>query len=130
IQHGRDYSGPIETNINGEEKEIILKNGDGALEVLAQKNNPVTMPSQGHSLEYNPNPIPLWWSIVPPLMAILLALMFREVVTSLFAGILFGSVLLAIFAHGPVGILYGLMNTIDTYILQALTSSGHMSIIL
>ena len=130
IQQGEDYSGPIEININGEEKEIILKNGQGSLELLAQKNNPVTITSQGQSFEYNPNPIPLWWSIVPPLMAILLALIFREVVTSLFAGILFGSVLLAIFAHGPAGILYGLMNTIDTYILQALTSSGHMSIIL
>src|SRR5690606_42050433 len=56
IQQGEDYSGPIEININGEEKEIILKNGQGSLELLAQKNNPVTITSQGQSFEYNPNP--------------------------------------------------------------------------
>lgn len=130
INQGDDYSGPIDVSVNGERKKVILKNGKGVLELIAHNDNPVTITSQGHTFDYTPNPIPLWWSIVPPLIAIGLALMFREVVTSLFAGILFGAIMLAVFAHGPAGFLYGLMRTIDTYILQALTSGGHMSIIL
>src|SRR5690606_37217137 len=71
-----------------------------------------------------------WLSILPPLIAIALALIFREVVTSLFAGVFFGAVVLATYTHGFIGILYGLMKTIDTYILTALADSGHMSIII
>lgn len=127
---GSDYTGALDVVVNGESRQVWLKNGRGTTEVVATNDEPVTIIAQGRTFEYTPHPIPLWWSIVPPLLAIGLALIFREVVTSLFAGILFGAVLLGIYAYGVEGILYGLMRTIDQYILNALTDQGHMSIIL
>lgn len=130
FQMGDEYTGKLDVQVNGQNRELEMKNGRASLELIAEKNSPVNILAQNRQFEYTPNPIPLWWSIIPPLLAIGLALMFREVVTSLFAGILFGAVLLGIFAHGAEGILYGLMRTIDRYILNALADEGHMSIIL
>lgn len=74
-------------------------------------------------------PIPLWWSIVPPLVAIILALLFRQVLLALFMGILAGSWI----ANGMQLGLYGLMKSffkvIDHYIIGALNSSSHLSVI-
>lgn len=130
IIQGDDYSGPMEITLNGIPKEILLKNGKGTLDIVTKKNNPATIVALDQSFIYTPRPIPLWLSILPPLIAIALALIFREVVTSLFAGVFFGAVVLATYTHGFIGILYGLMKTIDTYILTALADSGHMSIII
>lgn len=130
FQMGDEYTGKLDVQVNGQNRELEMKNGRANLELIPEKNSPVIILAQNQQFQYTPNPIPLWWSIIPPLLAIGLALMFREVVTSLFAGILFGAVLLGIFAHGAEGILYGLMRTIDRYILNALADEGHMSIIL
>ena len=129
INRGDDYSGPSSIHVDGQEKEIILKNGKGTLELTAEGKNPITISVLDKSFIYSPSPVPLWWSILPPLIAIALALVFREVVTSLFAGIILGAILLATYTHGAVGILFGMMRTIDTYILSALSDSGHVSII-
>jgi Na+/H+ antiporter NhaC len=76
-------------------------------------------------------PVPLYLSIVPPLIAILLALVFREVVVSLFIGIFSGAFI--IFYYQGVGIFYaffkGLFAVVDTYILAALNDASHLSII-
>ncbi len=75
--------------------------------------------------------IPLWLSIIPPLIAILLALLFKEVVSSLFVGILSGA-----FIAGGMrldGIYYLLQTIWDVsagYFIRALNDSGHLSVIL
>jgi Na+/H+ antiporter NhaC len=78
------------------------------------------------------NPIPLWFSILPPLIAIFFALMFREVYSALTAGIWIGTGV--IFYYQGVGffsaIFKGFLAIIDTYILQSLNDGGHLSIIL
>ncbi|MBY5957744.1 Na+/H+ antiporter NhaC family protein [Membranicola marinus] len=130
ITKGDDYSGPLSLSVNGKSQAVTLKNGVGILDLTAEKNTPVTIAASGQTFYFTPKSIPLWWSILPPLIAIALALIFREVVTSLFAGIVFGAVVLGVYAHGAMGLIYGMMRTIDTYILNALTDGGHMSIIL
>lgn len=72
--------------------------------------------------------LPLWLSILPPLLAICLALMFKEVLSSLFAGVLAGAFIVngMYFDLLPLSIL----NTIDKYAITALLDSGHASIIL
>ena len=76
-------------------------------------------------------PIPIWLSIIPPLLAILLALVFREVVTSLLIGIFSGALIVKLYANDFwEGILYAFMSSIDQYILGALTNEGHLSIII
>jgi len=77
------------------------------------------------------NPIPLWFSVIPPLIAILLALVFKEVIVSLLLGIFSGALIIYGYAEGFLsGILKGLMVSIDTYILGAVYDEGHLSIII
>ena len=74
--------------------------------------------------------IPLWLSLLPPLIAIVLALIFKEVVVSLFVGIWLGA-----FIAGGMRIesfyylLLSLFHTVEHYIIQALADAGHLSII-
>ena len=74
--------------------------------------------------------IPLWLSILPPLIAIGLALLFKEVVISLFAGVWVGA-----FVAGGLrfefflGIIKSLLATIDTYIINSLNDAGHLSVL-
>ncbi len=69
---------------------------------------------------------PGWFSLVPPLVAILLALLFKEVITALFAGIWLGA--LAVAGYNPFSALW---RTIDTYAVPALADSdgGHTQIV-
>jgi len=66
-----------------------------------------------------------WWSLLPPAVAITLALVFRDVVLSLFTGVWLGATLIA---DGNAAA--GFLRVIDTYAREALTDSDKMSIIL
>ncbi|PCH68838.1 MAG: sodium:proton antiporter [Bacteroidales bacterium] len=78
------------------------------------------------------NPIPLWLSILPPLIAILMALLFKEVFSALFIGLFSGTLL--IYSYQEASIITAFFKAIfaisDTYILQSLADTGHISIIL
>ena len=73
--------------------------------------------------------IPLWMSILPPLFAIFLALVFKDVIFSLVSGIFIGAAIIGFYAHGFVGIFTGFFRIIDTYVLNALNDSSHLSVI-
>ena len=68
--------------------------------------------------------IPGWLSIVPPLLAILLALIFRQVIIALLLGIWSGAIFIN--SYNP---LIGILRVIDTYIINALTDTSHIQII-
>ncbi len=69
--------------------------------------------------------VPGWLSVLPPLVAILLALIIRQVVISLFAGIWVGAVIA--FDYDLVG---GVYRVLDHFILRALSETSHVQIIL
>ncbi|HEX2983465.1 MAG TPA: Na+/H+ antiporter NhaC family protein [Ignavibacteriales bacterium] len=69
--------------------------------------------------------LPGWLSLVPPLLAIILALVIKEVVVSLLAGIYMG--ILFIYDYNP---LVALLRLIDKYIVNTLTDESHMVIII
>jgi Na+/H+ antiporter NhaC len=74
-----------------------------------------------------PNVIPAWFAILPSLIAIGLALALRQVIPAMFLGIWLGAALV----YGSViGISTGLLDIVTVYALQALTDSGHGSIII
>ncbi len=77
-----------------------------------------------------PSIIPLWMGLLPPLIAIFLALVFKEVIFSLVSGIFIGSAILGVYAEGVVGIFTGFFRILDTYILGALADSDHLSVLL
>ena len=43
-------------------------------------------------------PMPMWMSILPPLVAILMALLIKEVISSLYVGVLTGTFIMALFS--------------------------------
>ena len=72
-----------------------------------------------------PHYAPAWYSIVPPLVAILLALVFREVLAALFAGVWLGA--LAVAGFNPLSATW---RTVDTFIVPALADdSGQTQIV-
>jgi len=75
--------------------------------------------------------IPLWLSILPPLIAIGLALLFKEVIISLFAGVWVGAFIAGgLRFEGFLGLLKALLQTVEKYILNALNDGGHLSVII
>lgn len=68
--------------------------------------------------------LPGWLSLLPPLVAIGFALLFREVLISLLAGIWLGA--LYVYDLNP---LTALWRTLDHYIVQAIVDPGHAMIL-
>ena len=76
-------------------------------------------------------PMPLWMSILPPLVAIVMALLIKEVISSLFVGILTGTFITALYGGAsPVSALGGgLLRVVDTYVVGSLFDADHVTII-
>ena len=85
----------------------------------------VTVGSESH--EVDATLLPGWFSLLPPLIAILLALVFREVVSALFAGVWLGA--LAVTGFDP---LQATWTLIDGFVVAALgdTEGGHTQIVI
>lgn len=75
----------------------------------------------------DPTLTPPWYSIIPPLVAIVLALVFREVVTALFFGVWLGA--LAVAGFNP---FTGTWRMIDSFMVPALgdVDGGHTQIVI
>ena len=75
--------------------------------------------------------MPLWMSILPPLVAIIMALLLKEVISSLFLGILTGTIIMSLYGGcGPLeAVGGGLLRVVDTYIVGSLYDSDHVKII-
>ena len=71
--------------------------------------------------------IPLWLSILPPLFAIGLALLFREVLVSLFVGIWAGAYIANGFSFKAL--FLSLVQVIEKYVVTALADADHMAVI-
>ncbi|GAA5220880.1 Na+/H+ antiporter NhaC family protein [Membranihabitans marinus] len=122
--------GQGEVKVNGVDQKLVFEDGQGVVEHQSNQSETVMVEYLSAKTEEVVHPVPLWWSILPPLLAIFAALLFREVVTSLFFGVFFGASILYIYSEGFWGIVLGFMRTIDHYIVAAISDSGHVSIIL
>ncbi|WP_185957484.1 Na+/H+ antiporter NhaC family protein [Saccharicrinis carchari] len=78
------------------------------------------------------NPIPLWFSVLPPLIAILMALLTKEVFSALFMGLFVGTTILWKYKGFSffISLFKGLFSVVDTYALSALLDKDHLSIII
>ncbi len=75
--------------------------------------------------EFSKRIFPGWLSLLPPLLAILLALIFREVITSLLAGVWLGCLFLCGF--DPLAAIFMAVNR---FVRGELTDEGHASIVI
>ena len=125
--------GNFKITLNGSPQEVFFSEGKGKFQLSNGLNLININQYSGYQLFHitqegenftRVKHIPLWTSILPPLTAILLALIFKEVVISLFAGVWIGAFLASGFNFSR-----SLFTIIDTYIISALKDSGHLSII-
>ncbi|MBR5912328.1 MAG: hypothetical protein IKZ55_10120 [Bacteroidales bacterium] len=75
--------------------------------------------------------MPLWMSILPPLVAIVMALLIKEVISSLFVGILTGTFLMALYGGQSPASAFGggILRVVDTYVVGSLNDFDHLQII-
>ena len=69
--------------------------------------------------------VPGWLSLMPPVVAILLAIVFRQVLIALFSGIWLGAFIMQ--GYSPWG---GLARVLNHYIIEAVANPDHAAIIL
>jgi hypothetical protein len=128
--------------IGGEKKELRFENGKATYDFEVDRKGKLVLfesPAAGYKLyhfaklkdgSYRARYIPLWLSILPPLVAIGLALIFKEVIASLFAGVWTGA-----FIAGGLRIeslfyfIESILNVVQRYVIEALADSGHLSVI-
>lgn len=120
----------IEVFINGKAETLVVEAGKGSLPVVFSDMDQVKVQVGEISETFDRSPIPLWLSLIPPLLAILMALVFREVITALFTGIFVGAAIIHVYLVGVLGIGKGLLAVLDTYVLGALADEDHVSVIL
>lgn len=122
----------LEIMVNGEARKLFIKEGKGSLSYTLDHNETLIIKAGSFTHEKRVTPVPLWMSILPPLIAILFALFFREVFSALFAGLLVGTTILHFYAGSNLfeAIFQGIFSIADTYILEALFERGHLSIII
>ena len=84
----------------------------------------VPAPAVADSIVQTVTADPSWTSLLPPLVAIVLALVFKEVVTALFLGVWLGALL-----HTGFNPIEATMRTIDTFITPALVDADHAAIV-
>ena len=69
--------------------------------------------------------IPGWLSVLPPLLAIVLALLTKEMLISLFAGIWVGVTIMV--SYNPFN---GFLKSLDSYLVDTIANPGHATILL
>ncbi len=118
--------------VNGKLKTCMLKNGRASFSYTFSSRQEISIVTGDFLFEKEVNPIPLWMSVLPPLIAILIALIFKEVFTALFLGLLVGTSVISFYQGNSVFIALGkgILTIVDTYILQSLMNTGHLSIII
>ncbi len=94
---------------------------------VAQKSGILTIivEANGIKAEEELRILPGLLSLLPPLLAIALAFIARQVLISLFCGIWLGS--LFIYNYNPV---VGFLKTIDTYLINSLANADHAAILI
>ena len=127
------YEGyPVTVYINGEPIVVRVIKGAATIKYKFTKKQTFQIQISDYTFTKKVTPIPLWFSIIPPLIAILFALIFKEVFTALFIGILVGTTTMFWYQDVSVfpAIFKGIFAIVDTYVIEALTQSGHMAIII
>ena len=122
----------LSVRINGKTEKVLINDGLGKISFTASQKQGLVIRADDFSFRKDLTPVPLWMSILPPLIAILFALAFREVFSALFAGLLVGTTILHFYAGSNIfaAIFQGVFSIADTYLLEAMFDRGHLSIII
>ncbi|NBC19079.1 MAG: Na+/H+ antiporter NhaC family protein, partial [Bacteroidetes bacterium] len=100
-------------------EELVVQGGPVSYELVREG----TVVAQATSRS-----VPGWWSIVPPVLAILVALAFKRVIPALFLGVWVGA--WVAIELSLTGLWRGLLEAFQVYVLTALADPDHAAIIL
>jgi len=121
----------IYVEVNDSRLPVKVVRGQASFTRKFMEETDVVVEYNDFRYEAHVDPIPQWFSVIPPLVAILFALIFKEVYSALFIGILIGTT--TIFAHQGSGwfsaFFEGIFAIPDTYVLDSLADAEHLSII-
>jgi len=105
---------------------VVLQSENGTFELRIVPGTLLEVRSGADILaSVTPHVIPGWLSLIPPLLAIVLALVTKEMLLALFSGIWIGVTAMA--AYNPVK---GFLHSLDGYIVNTLADPGHATILL
>jgi Na+/H+ antiporter NhaC len=123
---------PVTIKVNNSPVVARVVKGTAEFSYKFTKKQDFKLEISGYTYTKKVNPIPLWFSVIPPLVAILFALIFKEVFTALFIGILVGTATMFWYQDTNlfVSIFKGMFAIVDTYIIEALSETGHLAIII
>ncbi len=127
-----NLEGQHEVLINGQPETLEFENGLTTTELKFEEAGDLSIQIDGIDYHKKINPIPLWLSILPPLIAIFMALFFKEVYTALFIGILIGTFIIFLYRGQSFfeALFNGFFAIIDTYIIPSMENKDHLSIII
>ncbi len=119
----------IEAVLTGNNNKTVynfnVKNGAIDTSIVINETGNLVLSFPGINLGEKPiRVLPGWLSILPPLIAIVLALLLRQVIISLLIGIYLGAVFIN--NYNP---LIALLRVLDTYIINTLSDPSHVEII-
>ncbi len=113
---------------------VASANADGIAafpEIVAERRGSIALSAsstESGSASSSLRVLPGWVSIMPPLVAILVALTLRNVIPALLIGVWLGATSLRSFS--PDGIFRGLLDGFEIYVVRALADEDHAAIIL
>ena len=125
-------SDTVVVSINGKAQSVIVEKGVTTVPYKFEGQEELQIVYDSQSLPAVPvRPIPLWLSILPPLIAIVMAFLIKEVYSSLFTGILVAAAIIAYYsgANAFLAIFVGILDIVDTYVITTISDSGHTSVI-
>ncbi len=127
-----DKDSLIEITVNGQKRILAFNQGLAEFPYTFKTKEELHVQMGTLSASRTVNPIPLWMSVLPPLLAIAMALIFREVISALFIGLFTGTFIIWWFRGAGFfnAIVNGVATIIDTYIPEAILDRGHISIII
>ncbi len=116
----------VEFSSEGKSQEFLLnvENGKVDTSLALDRTGDFKIALTGFKTESSMRVLPGILSILPPLIAIILALIFRQVVVSLMLGVYLGAVF--IYDYNP---LTGFLRLIDTYVINAIAEPSHIQVI-
>ncbi|MFA8450818.1 MAG: Na+/H+ antiporter NhaC family protein [Bacteroidales bacterium] len=121
----------IEVFVNKKPQVAEFDDGQAKIKYDFPQKEEVTIQADGFSAKKDVTPIPLWMSILPPLIAIIMALVFKEVYSALFTGLLVGTTTIFFFGGSSLVVAFfqGIFDIVDHYIIESLSDNDHLAII-
>jgi len=123
------HNQPVPAFINGKRRSLKFENSTAQVRVSFDRNEPFSLKIEGYTYVEEKTPMPLWLSIIPPLLVILIAFATREVISSLTIGIISGVGIMEYYTHEGT-VLSAFPRFIDTYLVDSLANEDHIAVIL